>query len=460
MEGTSDGADYKFLSDEEFETKEKNLDSNNDDDDPGVLYFESDQLALKGNKDYHEILRVIVILEAQREYAVKAIEKLIELRKEAEENPEAIVARLAAGESLGVPEEQTLPKLPDIDWSRYNLPPPPDISQIQNKAVYEGESSTNANARGESKGEPPEKRSKVLVRGREFNDSKPETFNQLWTSEEQRRLEELLIEYPPEEVETRRWRKIADALGNRTAKQVQSRVQKYFIKLHKAGLPIPGRCPRLQGESQLRKSLHKHQRNNHFLFRPSTFFPSHDVPMNISDSEDESSIPRRVYLTKEDSVSDKEDQDENTDEGSSVTVPEEVKNSEEYRKLDLLKRIRKELDRASGSKFEHIGYRCDNCKEEPIKGPRWHCDECTAAGESVDFCTDCIVSMMDNTQSPFASVNHKPQDTSKNPHPLKHFMRPIRGRTGKTTTGVWDPDYFPESFYGGYNYLDPNFMPE
>ena len=53
----------------------------------------------------------------------------------------------------------------------------------------------------------------ILVRGRAFDESKPETFNQLWTVEEQRRLEELLIEYPPEDVEMRRWTKIANALG-------------------------------------------------------------------------------------------------------------------------------------------------------------------------------------------------------------------------------------------------------
>lgn len=55
--------------------------------------------------------------------------------------------------------------------------------------------------------------SQILVRGRAFDESKPETFNQLWTVEEQRRLEELLIEYPPEEIEMRRWTKIANALG-------------------------------------------------------------------------------------------------------------------------------------------------------------------------------------------------------------------------------------------------------
>lgn len=63
----------------------------------------------------------------------------------------------------------------------------------------------------------------------------------MWTCEEQRRLEELLKEYPEEEIEMRRWVKIANALGNRTPKQVMSRVQKYFIKLHQAGLPVPGR---------------------------------------------------------------------------------------------------------------------------------------------------------------------------------------------------------------------------
>ena len=59
-----------------------------------------------------------------------------------------------------------------------------------------------------------------LVRGRVKRDGRPTTFNQLWTAEEQRRLEQLLLEHPPEEVEARRWDKIARALTNRTAQQV------------------------------------------------------------------------------------------------------------------------------------------------------------------------------------------------------------------------------------------------
>lgn len=42
-------------------------------------------------------------------------------------------------------------------------------------------------------------------------------------------------------------------LGNRTPKQVCSRVQKYFIKLHKAGLPVPGRIPKLQPGEKMQK---------------------------------------------------------------------------------------------------------------------------------------------------------------------------------------------------------------
>merc|ERR1712062_141309 len=88
-------------------------------------------------------------------------------------------------------------------------------------------------------------RGQFLVRGRVFDASKPQTFNQPWTPEEQRRLEDLLLEYPSEEVEMERWKKIATCLGNRTPIQVQSRVQKYFQKLQKAGLPIPGRYKKI-----------------------------------------------------------------------------------------------------------------------------------------------------------------------------------------------------------------------
>ncbi|KAI8325269.1 hypothetical protein GQ54DRAFT_337398 [Martensiomyces pterosporus] len=78
---------------------------------------------------------------------------------------------------------------------------------------------------------------------RDDNKPKPANFNLPWSDEEQQQLEELLLVFPEEEVANDRWRKISDALGTRTMRQVASRVQKYFIKLAKAGLPVPGKVP-------------------------------------------------------------------------------------------------------------------------------------------------------------------------------------------------------------------------
>lgn len=72
------------------------------------------------------------------------------------------------------------------------------------------------------------------------------SFNRPWSDAEQKKLEKLLDIYPHEEVSQHRWEKIARALGNRTPKQVASRVQKYFIKLAKADIPVPGKIPNLE----------------------------------------------------------------------------------------------------------------------------------------------------------------------------------------------------------------------
>lgn len=83
--------------------------------------------------------------------------------------------------------------------------------------------------------------------------------------------------------------------GNRTPKQVSSRVQKYFIKLLRAGLPIPGRGPKIKLD--VKKGLtHKHQRNNHFLFKRSTFFPHQDISFNISDENKEQLVTETVSI--------------------------------------------------------------------------------------------------------------------------------------------------------------------
>lgn len=67
------------------------------------LCFESDHLALRGNPDYAAVLRTIAILQAQRIQATKEVDKLSLAEKKALDDPEAFVAKLAAGEDMRVP---------------------------------------------------------------------------------------------------------------------------------------------------------------------------------------------------------------------------------------------------------------------------------------------------------------------------------------------------------------------
>ncbi|XP_069700953.1 ZZ-type zinc finger-containing protein 3 [Periplaneta americana] len=410
-------------------------------DNTNEFYFESDHLALKGNKDYLALLKTIAVLESQRIKAIQDYDTILSIQEAALQNPMEFVEKLQGGEDLGIPEPQVIAELPTVDWSAYNVSIPVDsLRPLTRKATHRPLSDPSVMDQ-----ESADIRSKVLVRGRLFDDSKPETFNQLWTAEEQRRLEELLIEYPPEEIETRRWQKIAAALGNRTTKQVCSRVQKYFIKLHKAGLPIPGRPPKMQSSEAIRKAYHthRHQRNNHYLFKQTTFFPSQDVPVYMSDFDDDTmgscpNIPTAEYETKT--------EDDREDRLSDDEVPEKYRNSVEYCQLYLLRRVKKDREMTRGKPPEqHLGYKCDMCKQEPMRGTRWHCVDCPP-DVSVDFCTDCVVTQME----------------SDNPHPLSHHLADIR-RTDQPGRGVWDQDYAPHSFSDkpdSYNYLDPNFMPE
>lgn len=139
-------------------------------------------------------------------------------RRKASQAPQAYVQNLLLNHDI-IPQRQVVVQPPNIDFTIY-------------------ESLPKANT------EPP--KAGDIVRGRTYTVSKPVSFNMPWTFDEQKRLEQLLIEYPDEPTAAYRWEKIARALGNRTPKQVGSRVQKYFIRLAQAGLPVPGRVPNIQ----------------------------------------------------------------------------------------------------------------------------------------------------------------------------------------------------------------------
>jgi len=284
-------------------------DNNDIIDIPGEFYFETDHEVLRNNTDYHNLLKTLAILQAQKIQAVKDIENLIQCKQLAAKNPSNFLSEFNE-KFAKLPNKQNVPKVPDIDWDKYKIP---SISHVIQKPEtrFKGEKSVILSRKDELLAKEKvegildckvERNAKgqYLIRGRIFDQSKPQTFNQPWTPEEQRRLEELLVEYPSEEIEMDRWKKIATCLGNRTSVQVQSRVQKYFQKLQKAGLPVPGKYKRNTNSSNIglarpkRPSLRTKYANSLIGSRNSSFFPDMKPHVKMTD-EDEREADESIW---------------------------------------------------------------------------------------------------------------------------------------------------------------------
>lgn len=161
----------------------------------------------------------------------------------------------------------------------------------------------------------------------------------------------------------RRFAKIAKALGNRTARQVASRLQKYFQKLHAAGLPVPGRQPRRNARiySSRKNRIAKH------MVRPTTFFPSNYVPVNISNDDDNNAnsfLDPNYYRNgcNASSIND-------GDMGNMIIVDEPSDTETELSKNDdekiaaIIKRVKRDKEReypTETSISEHNGYKVIN----------------------------------------------------------------------------------------------------
>ncbi|XP_054709973.1 ZZ-type zinc finger-containing protein 3-like [Uloborus diversus] len=373
--------------------------------------FESDHLALKSNSDYKNLLEAIVILEAQRAQAIKDMDCLLECQETALSDPIAFAEKLQRKENLNIPVPQKLHQLPVIDWSKYALSG--NASAFGRRQLTRLSTKTSQDfSKFNNKGKTARN-----------NETKSSKLNQYWTAEEQKRLEELLVQFPPEEVETRRWEKIANCLENRTPIQVASRVQKYFIKLMKAGIPIPGRMPSI---AYLRKP-----RRNIIRQQPSTFLVSHTPPVYMPDvDEDYNYNYSQPQSADENSMESKVEQLSDDDE-----IGFEHRNTAEFQELMMLKKVLKEKLKSCGL-AQHVGYKCCRCKSEPIIGIRWHCTECKPP-QTIDFCDDCVECMHEVGQ-----------------HTADHRLEAIHN----ASTGFLDRDYM--HFLGSdYNYLDPNYMP-
>ncbi|KAI9480758.1 MAG: hypothetical protein EXX96DRAFT_564068 [Benjaminiella poitrasii] len=260
------------------------------------------------------------------------------------------------------------------------------------------------------------------------------TFKQPWTDEEQKRLEELLIVYPDEPVQAQRFNKISKALGTRTPRQVASRVQKYFIKLAKMGLPVPGRItipPSCMPKNERSSSTGHHKskvknksksRGNHGRVTKAASTPpmlrTSGIGYNslVSGGLTNTRISGAHYAMSHGPPAVFMSDDE---EDSSVNEMMRSVNNEGKETSDIV---------------IHEGYACDGCGTEPIVGVRYKCTVCDVS-EEVDLCSSCM------EKGTFINDHHT----------LEHTFEAVR--TANPLPYYADNDYKPTETLGEYSYL-------
>jgi len=170
------------------------------------------------------------------------------------------------------------------------------------------------------------------------------THNIPWSDDEKRKLQYLLTVYPEEEVQARRFAKIAAALGTRTTNQVASRVQKLQVKMNKKA--------NAEKESKIADD-----ETRELVAQLEAFFAASTDP--------------------------------------------QVKNTPEYAEYLRLKSQLEAIAKDPMKGVLHTGYSCDCCGVDPIIGPRWTCTSCPKGAPAIDLCDMCI-------SSGYETVLHKP----------------------------------------------------
>ena len=213
--------------------------------------------------------------------------------------------------------------------------------------------------------------SNIKIRIRKPSSQAPEntslTHNIPWSDDEKRKLDYLLTVFPEEDIQARRYAKIAAALGSRTGNQVASRVQKIAAKA---------------------------QRHRERALRTGNAIPN---ALSAVDSNPTSSL----------------------DQGTSDLVAEleaffsqssdpNIKLTPEYSEYLRLKGQLEAIAKNPVNGVLHVGYKCDCCGIEPIIGPRWTCCSCPKESDPIDLCDNCVT-------KGFETDTHKPT----------HFMKKI-----------------------------------
>ncbi|GET53175.1 ZZ-type zinc finger-containing protein 3-like isoform X1 [Rhizophagus irregularis DAOM 181602=DAOM 197198] len=442
------------------QTNSENVETNttNSNGMESVIEISTEETLLNGNEDYEMVLRAVNVLKFQLEQTKEDIKKIKDIKQRAISDPEMFIEKLRDGTHEKIPERQYIFGVPQVDWSKYHTrpsqykPPPrpgrevsksstsddeksPDPAEFVHKKAQEAlgairnESASAVSNRStfntpitiastsysptltSSNRRNNKKKSSDL----KLSEGSPKTgnYNIPWTDEEQRRLVELLAIYPDEEIQSHRFKKISEALGTRTPKQVASRVQKYFIKLAKHGLPVPGRIPNVSFAAATTKNSQPKNKKTGRASKPKSILPSEKKPRHLRISGLsylEARPPPTVYMPDDD------------DESSIKNVMMSVGRPQDDNIHQMCNFITGPV---------HYGFCCDGCHMDPIIGTRYLCNECDESHE-VDLCEECFV------EESFENEYHKKT------HKFTLITNPI--------TPHIDKDYVPENV-GEYNYL-------
>ncbi|KAH8305377.1 hypothetical protein KR018_000084 [Drosophila ironensis] len=334
--------------------------TNNSDnpEDEDVFNFESEHLALRGNPCYANLLRTIALLQAQKIRVHQNIEELEKSRNIYLEDPELLLDKLRRNEPLIEDNHITIAELPDLPTLRRK----DESGGVESKHKAAPLLSSPISVKEEDNRDP----------GRSPN------FNRFWTNEEQNRLDQLLQKYPPEEVEMRRFTKIAKALGNRTPQQVFSRVQKYFQKLHDAGMPVPGRIPKNRRTGVCKPK---------FSIRKTTFFPAQNISLHMPEDDvvlDSLRVPSPPTEKPESQI-------KVEPEAPDMDLEADTKRKHVLR-LKLLNAVHEEKQQIeAGYAPDPMAPKCTVCEEAPVTRTHWRCNSCYC---HFNLCADCLVSQL------------------------------------------------------------------
>lgn len=211
----------------------------------------------------------------------------------------------------------------------------------------------------------------IKIRIRKPSSQAPEntsiTHNIPWSDDEKRKLDYLLTVFPEEDIQARRYAKIAAALGTRTGNQVASRVQKIAAKAQR------------HREKALRSGKASPAASDTDINSPSS---------TLDQGTSELVAELEAFFSK--------------------SSDPNIKSTPEYSEYLRLKSQLEAIAENPVNGVLHVGYKCDFCGIEPIIGPRWTCCSCPKDCPPIDLCDNCVT---------------KGFETDK--HKLTHFMKKI-----------------------------------